>query len=477
MSVSSSQTSSQNSPLLDSYSSTNDDLAHTHPGPNSRSSSVSGSTPDLSSAHSSSGPSPESSIFTPTQAPLSHAEVNPSASSKTEPDNQPSLDSAQKSREKMESMVKSYKEAKARGLETAAADIIYRIVILAGELAIFGASLALATVTCGAATPLAVWAGLGVAVSAADLGFSVGNVALRAAGKDGFTYHGDSISNILEAILRKGGMTDEAKIDKITNYVSSGIRMGLGSFTLCGNQLHRPGFIKEGSGPSCREYMDYRLPRFQSDFAKKILKEREEANRELNLTTEELGEVPATPPTPENSETEPAPLTSAGGNPPPPPAPPSSGEPYSSGTNDDSEPATGMHPDESANQGQRPKGPQPEMQGSSQTQMNQSSLTLSAKDKRNANTIEKVQNLKAKLKSLGDLGSSSSVSNGQVHETEQEEISEELKANARAAIEEGISKMAEDASKNHPISCREQANHEITAAHRSGISGHTLGVV
>ncbi|RYV00943.1 hypothetical protein SOPP22_19330 [Shewanella sp. OPT22] len=237
--------------------------------------------------------------FNPEQAPLS--ESYDLDAPKNVSDAKRKVAEAQN--QEMDKLVNNFKEAKEAGCETAAMDVLERIYGLIGHTALLAGAILLTGVTLGAATPLAIWAGAGVAVSTADLCCSTINLGLRAAGKDGFKYHGDSISNIMEALLRKGGMDDQDKIDKITNVVSNYcIRFPLGGLTARANLMHRPGHRTKESqfNQSFRGY-DIRDPVLFSGNAKekaKELMEKRKANGELNFEVgdSKLKKAEATPP-------------------------------------------------------------------------------------------------------------------------------------------------------------------------------------
>lgn len=246
-----------------------------------------------------------SAEFNPDQAPLEAAQ--PDAAPQAVPVNetsaeaQPAKKAAAKNEEALGHLIKAFNESKKVGNETAIADLVHRIMLVVGQAALFSAFVALSIVTVGAATPVAVWAGVGLAVSTADLGFSIANLGARAAGKDGLLYHGDSIANTIAFALRKRGMTDEAKIDKITNAVTTTTRMLLGGLTLSANQLHRP-------GPSNREFMDYsRMPAMQRNIAKSIIQSQKDAIETVDFNTDEQAETPAepTPVSPQGAHEEP----------------------------------------------------------------------------------------------------------------------------------------------------------------------------
>ncbi|MBM7072000.1 hypothetical protein JQC92_08155 [Shewanella sp. 202IG2-18] len=222
--------------------------------------------------------------FNPEQAPLS--ESYDLDAPKNVSDAERKVAEAQN--KQMNTLVNNFKEAQEAGCETAAMDILERIYGLIGHTALLAGAILLTGVTLGAATPLAIWAGAGVAVSTADLCCSTINLGLRAAGKDGFKYHGDSISNITEALLRKGGMDDQEKIDKITNVISNYcIRFPLGGLTARPNLMHRAGHLTQDSqfNQLFRGY-DIRDPRLFPGNAKekaRALMEKRKANGELNF--------------------------------------------------------------------------------------------------------------------------------------------------------------------------------------------------
>ena len=173
-------------------------------------------------------------------------------------------------------IMKEYQKAVEAGLETALADLMHRIFQLGTQIILFSVALLLTGATAGAMTPLLVWAAAGLGVACIDLGFSAYNLQQRRAGNDGLAYHGDSIACITAGILKKAGITEQAKIDLITNFVSNGIRCGLGAYTMPANHLHRPG----GMG-----YMEYPISEICKTFAKKELEERKKDKSSLSLET------------------------------------------------------------------------------------------------------------------------------------------------------------------------------------------------
>ena len=241
-------------------------------------------------------PATPASQFDPTDVPLGGAQPAPTPSQVANPNNAtPALgvpsanakpEAAKSADEGMQNIIKAYEEAKKAGLDTAISDLVHRIIVFVGHALLFAALVTLTVGTGGIAIPFAASAGLGLVLSGLDLGFSIANVSLRAAGKDGLEYHGDSIANMLGAALRKGGMTDETKIDNITNGVSIGVRVLGGGLTLMPNLKHR-------AGPSNGEYMDQKLSKMQRMLGEQMVKKRKDADESVSFTSLDGGECTA----------------------------------------------------------------------------------------------------------------------------------------------------------------------------------------
>ncbi len=187
----------------------------------------------------------------------------------------------------IDNLIKEYDKAVEAGLDTAIADLLSRILQLGVHGALLFLAVVLTAASGGAFTPFLIWVAASTALNCVDTGCSVYNLAQRAKGNDGLTYHGDSIANLTKAVCKKLGITNEAKIDQYTNIVSTSIRCLAGGITLPANHLHRSG--------GKMIYSDYRLSELQRQFAKQQKQQRKEEDEIFSLDTDGARKAAALP--------------------------------------------------------------------------------------------------------------------------------------------------------------------------------------
>ncbi|MGB0895500.1 MAG: hypothetical protein ACPGUD_13960 [Parashewanella sp.] len=124
--------------------------------------------------------------------------------------------------EQNEKMQKMIKDMQARGM--AKSEFLHSLGPLLFSAGLFSGSLVLTAVTAGAAAPLALYFGAGLVVSGADAATSLYNWRSRASGGKGLPLYGDSVGNVLHAILKKVGMKNDEKRQKVSDWVSFSIR-------------------------------------------------------------------------------------------------------------------------------------------------------------------------------------------------------------------------------------------------------------